>query len=47
MKNNNKLSYKKVQSHPNSIDIHKIRALRKYFAFRFTENLNNDILLGN
>ena len=47
MKNHNKLSFKKVQSGPNSIDIDKIKVLRKLFAFRFTQNLNNDILIGN
>ena len=41
------MSYKKVQLRSNSIDKHKIRALMKYFALRFTENLNNHILLGN
>ena len=45
--NHNKLSFKKVQSGPNSIDMVKIKVLRKLFAFRFTQNLNNDILIGN
>ena len=45
--NHNKLSFKKVQSGPNSIDMDKIKVLRKLFAFRFTQNLNNDILIGN
>ena len=39
MKNHNKLSFKKVQSRPNSIDMGKIKVLRKLFAFRFTEKL--------
>ena len=47
MKNHNKLSFKKVQSGPNSIDMDEIKVLRKLFAFRFTQNLNNDILNGN
>ena len=47
MENHNKLSFKKVQSGPNSIDMDKIKVLRKLFAFRFTLNLNNDVLIGN
>ena len=47
MKNHNKLSFKKVQSGPNSIDMDKIKVLKKLFAFWFTQNLNNDILIRN